>query len=257
MEHYLKPNLTFRLPGAEFYPFGETTLIRPMNIANIKQMSTAIYNNDIGLLERTVSNCVNFDIKELYISDWWFLLWWLRLNSYKNFPLQVTYVCPHCGEEHTYEIKIESLQYKEIPEGFDPAKSRVKLDSYENPVRIRPPKVGDEERVKKVLREKHVNLDTDWGQLTLDCMRDLSVLESEEKTLEDIYIAYRNNKFSVDDYNTITTYVDMVAYGVKDVFDIPCAGCKKEVPVAVEVRPLDFFPKDTTAPATRERILLC
>lgn len=256
MDSLFKPNLTLHLPGAAFYPFGDTTLIRPLNIANIKQLSLAIYNNDIGLLERTVADCVNFDVTELYISDWWYLLWWLRLNSYKNFPMQISYTCPHCETTHTHTITTDTLQYEDIHEGFDPRHSRVRLDNYENEVRIRPPKVGDETRVRNLLKQKMVNIDSKNGQSALECMRTLAVLETETMSLDDIYIAYRNDKFTPDDLLTIEAFVDIASYGVKNEFKLTCATCKEEVPVAVDIRPLDFFPANPAATSIRERILL-
>lgn len=79
-----------------FYSFTEKLRIRQLQLADVEKLIVAATQDSEFLVADTVGKCISWPVKDLTLGDYYFLLYWLRLNSYPKSPLVITWHCPAC-----------------------------------------------------------------------------------------------------------------------------------------------------------------
>jgi len=89
------------LPSGFIFYEWETISIRQFNLSELKLLHVARTTQSISSLARAIGSTIDRDVKELTIGDFWYLMYWQRINSYKKAPFIIEYEC-----EDEYHLKI-------------------------------------------------------------------------------------------------------------------------------------------------------
>lgn len=124
--------------GYHPYNFKEL-LIRPFSFAELKLISRAAQTQTNQNIIHAVNNCINVDAFDLTVGDFYYILFWLRVNSYPKTPWIVEWTCRNliesegeeriCGAENfdrisESSVSIKQLENKDLPEGLDFPRAR-------------------------------------------------------------------------------------------------------------------------------------
>lgn len=106
-----------------FYNFSDKLRIRQLQLADVERLIVAATQDNEFLVADTVARCISWPVKDLTLGDYYFLLYWLRLNSYPKSPLVITWHCPACmaraktnrglDYDHIFDEK-ESMPFKRV-----------------------------------------------------------------------------------------------------------------------------------------------
>lgn len=86
---------------SRFIPYEAQSLyIRPFSVMELKLIARSVEQNSIDYISQAIDNCIDLDVYSLTIPDYFYLYYWLRIESYPNTP----YYCKwECNEIQTDE----------------------------------------------------------------------------------------------------------------------------------------------------------
>lgn len=241
------------LPGGAFY--GQDIYARPLTVLQIKSLNSVVSTNNTGQLINIVGDCINYDVKELYQDDFWYLLHWLRINSYLDFPHIIPWECPDCGTTNRSPLKGDNLTYTEIPEDYKDGQMKIVLNEFPDGLYIRPQKVKDDIICQSFMKRRMMKSD-DVARASI--IMDLLTLTDPKNdlNLEQLYNMFTNNKFTTDDFAAIQVFKQEYTWGVTDIAKFKCDKCLEEVDVEYSFSLLSFLPKNNDRTGLRKRILV-
>lgn len=91
--------------------------IRPFTTKELRLLSKAISLNDLNYMVRAVDLVIDKDAKMLTVGDFYYILMWLRLESFPKTPLIVEWTCPTHVHSHL-ETK-DRLRFGDTPEAHE------------------------------------------------------------------------------------------------------------------------------------------
>lgn len=234
------------LPGDRLYP--EECRLQTFTFGDASTLSLLPKTQDTRKLFNIVDKRMNFDVKLLTLKDFWFILYWERINSYSSFPVKLPWTCSLCEHKNYDELSGSDL----IIDDVDPEYHHgMELDFPDSgPLKLRLKTVGDELNALKYIREKQAK---DVDEEFFDALLTAGMLEYNGGTLEE-----RVNKvinMSSDDQFLIRAFENEFDYGVKDYSNFTCEGCKEVVKVRYKFDLTNFFPSIQDQPDVRSRIL--
>lgn len=117
------------------YPGRDHILVRPFSVTELKLIARSIETGDADFITQAIDNCVNIDVYDLVISDYFFLYYWLRIQSYPNTPHYMEWKCDEVKDSKTCDHEnVTPLTQKELKVvylndlGFDSALLDPRLD---------------------------------------------------------------------------------------------------------------------------------
>lgn len=90
--------------------------VRRFNVEEIRAIVRARISGNLRHLVRAVDNTLSRPVTDLTVGDFWYLLYWHRLNSYKKSPFVIEWVCD--AEDHLR--KVAGADLHEGEESLDP-----------------------------------------------------------------------------------------------------------------------------------------
>lgn len=87
-------------------------MARGFRVPELRLIAKAAANNDIYYLIRAVDLVLDVDVNLLTIPDFYYILYWLRIESYPNTPLYMPWKCDN-------EVQVEK-NGKKVPDEFSP-----------------------------------------------------------------------------------------------------------------------------------------
>ena len=80
---------------SNFYPYADRKqiLIRPFAVTELKLIARAIETGDSDYITQAIDNCIDFPVTELTIVDYFYLYYWMRIQSYPNTPHYMEWKC--------------------------------------------------------------------------------------------------------------------------------------------------------------------
>lgn len=80
---------------SNFYPYPDRDkiLARPFAITELKLIARAIETGDSDFITQALDNCIDFPVTELTIVDYFYLYYWMRIQSYPNTPHYMEWKC--------------------------------------------------------------------------------------------------------------------------------------------------------------------
>lgn len=101
------------LSGFIFYEHDELQ-VRKIDLVTHIKINRAQSTNDFSLLVDAIGSTLlpgGLDIRDLTVPDFYFLLYWHRLNSYSSTPFNVTWTSKY-GNQNTYRITDTDISYE-------------------------------------------------------------------------------------------------------------------------------------------------
>lgn len=226
------------LPGS-----WEKVKFRPLTTAQLKRLLVYENEEDPAIIEDALDDLIssaviseNFDIKDLYLQDRFFLLIEIRRRT-KGDRYEFAYNCPHCKVENTQAINLAQLDVKKRPKTL---KNTVKLDDNIS-VKLRYMKRRDNAEAYEFLgasklspTQKSVEIATLSEAM---CIESIITPEGEDKevTLEERKFLLDN--ITADQYQKIKDWFTNNDFGVDFTFKTKCS-CGKSTKLDI---PVDNF----------------
>ena len=90
------------LPGDRLY--SDDCYVTTFSLADASALSLLPKTQDTRTIFEIMDRRINLDVKKLTLQDFWFLLYWQRINSYLTFPIKLPWKCPHCKTKNQDEL---------------------------------------------------------------------------------------------------------------------------------------------------------
>lgn len=72
--------------------------IRTLRLEDVESLISAAHQDDEFLVADTIGRCIDQPVGDLTIGDYYYLLYWLKLNSFTKSPMLIKWGCPACEE---------------------------------------------------------------------------------------------------------------------------------------------------------------
>lgn len=220
------------------------------NVADVKRLYDLSRGTTSDSIQRLVGEKIlDFDVKKLTKADFWYILYWLRLNTFQSTPLRLKWTCYQprkdneellCERENSSEVTNDCLVIEEISSDYvEPA--RYTLRNGEE-IYLRLPRVGDDDEVRDVLHKEHNGKET-TGDEWLCRLAALIDFPHAQLSLAERYQIVRNkDRFTPDDIHAIDAFQEAFNYGPLNVVNLKCTGCQEVSQVNFRIGLEDFFP---------------
>lgn len=136
--------------GFKPYKFKEL-LIRPLNIDEVKKLQPMLRGivNSISLAD-VLEKVSSVRLDKLTYGDFWFVMAWLRINTFKNAPYLIQWDCPSCGKSNERALDLSELDVVELPENYKEPAYLTLSNGEEVPLRLH--RVEDEVKIKEYVQ---------------------------------------------------------------------------------------------------------
>jgi hypothetical protein len=234
---------------SDFIAYPELTrkklYIRPFTIAELKLISKSIVTKDVKHVIRAVDLVIDMPADRLTIGDFYYILMWLRLNSYPKSPLAVQWEC----NELVYRTRDSTkfLKFSETPskeELADWVKTPCKTSNneaihnantkvYELPDNTKLPEGYDFPRVCDL---QNISLAKNDPELSF-LVNGLQWIKGDW----DYKLAQLNGVDGVDFYDTGSALNETIIHGVGEKAVLTCKGCGAKADYQVQLNAASFF----------------
>jgi hypothetical protein len=98
------------------YPDRQFIMVRPFSVKELKLIARSIETGNVDYITQAIDNCIDIDVYELTIPDYYYLYYWFRIESYPNTPHYMEWVCDEtvkdkvCGYENTSQLTQASIK---------------------------------------------------------------------------------------------------------------------------------------------------
>ena len=137
---------------SRFLPYEFSELhVRRLTVGEVKRIREMVESGSSGYtLADTLTPAMSVHPGELTMGDFWYVLAWLRLNTFTNTPMTLQWVCSSCGSKQESNINLPELEIQELRRDYiEPA--TVRCPNGEE-VNVRLYRVKDEQSVKHYLK---------------------------------------------------------------------------------------------------------
>ena len=116
-------------------------MIRPFSVRELKLIARSIEHNNVDFITQAIDNCIDMDVYQLTIPDYFYLYYWFRIESYPNTPHYMEWVCDEetkdeqgnvtgvCNHENTSQLKRSDIKLIHLDDlGFELDQLDPRLD---------------------------------------------------------------------------------------------------------------------------------
>ena len=247
-ENYITEELPSR---GLFYDNISSVAIKRFGVPQISLINRSRTDGNFRHTVDAVGSCIwGTDVLDLSLQDFWFLMYWERINSYKNVPLTVDWTCAHTEHLHMIDSgevdassteRTSSLDRTDLKIiNLDPI-AKIKADSIRDRygITVVPFTVRHFLQYSSLLEEDKKLAESD--SLMMRYANILDVRVHGETLLERLEVAN-----SLDDANVIVDIEDFFVaseHGVVESFDLTCEVCGAHSTVDRTLDALSFFPE--------------
>lgn len=243
-------SIKVELPADRLYK--EDCYCTTLTLSDASSLSLLPKTKDTKKVFSIIDNHLNLNVKKLTLPDFWFLLYWQRINSYPSFPIKLPWECPHCNTKNVDELTGSKLVIKDLPEEYyaETTDDGIEVDfPSTGPLFIRVKLAGDELEVQNYFRSTGVTPTPElYEELLMACM-----LSPNGQTLEERHKLLKT--MSADDHMVLEAFEDMFDFGVQPYSEFTCHECKEVSKVTFEFNLTNFFPSVSNSQDLRARIL--
>lgn len=91
----------------------DDVLLKTLDVSTLKKVSAAISAKDFTLLLDALDSRISMDIRDLTVPDFYFFMYWQRLNSYPRSPHMVPWTSKY-GNKNITRVTMTDLTIKEL-----------------------------------------------------------------------------------------------------------------------------------------------
>lgn len=221
-----------------FYPENTKLAAKPMSVADVKSLANMSDSNYDSIINGVLSrNVTGIKINQLLRADKYYLIFFLRANTFKSSGYEIAYHCNFCSKDTSYDFSVEVL---EIEYAKQNAKMDVELPVSKNKLHLRYKTVEDETKFNEFKRINAKSI-KDFDEDILDIACDIVSIDDETQSLTKKYEYIIN--LNPTDYAYLVSYLDNISFGVKENVNAVCNSCKEVTPLGVTFHSEFFIPK--------------
>ena len=236
---------TIDLPSkGQLYDGKSSVEITFLTTLDIKRLYNINKGTQTDSIEKLVgSKLLDFKVEDLTISDFWYILYWMRLNSFEKLPLELEWTCDKesktdntklCNTSQKTPITGSSLVILEIDADYkEPAKITLS-DGSVLPLRLL--RVGDSIKIEELTKSRFKGKITEGDDWLL---RKAAQIDNG-KDLYDNYVTV--SSMNTEDFFLLDSFEMEFSYGVKNVVNMTCSGCQEVSLIPFQIRLAHFFP---------------
>ncbi len=220
--------------------YSESTKIfaKPMTTKNVKSLANVNDTNYNTIFTEVIAeNVKGIDVNEIVRSDKFYLIFWLRANTYKDSGYEVQFNCPHCKKNTTYNFTVNALEIDYIKDDID---LNIVLPDSKTKLKIKYVTIADETRFIDFKRITAKNI-RDFDEDNLSFAIEIEQINDEALSLLKRYEFVSG--MSPIDYAYLESFLDHIAFGVRENIIAQCNSCKGVTPIGVNFRKEFFIPK--------------
>ena len=244
-----------------FLPYSFSKLhIRPFTIAELRLLAYAVANGTMEPMIKAVDLCIDQPIDQIAIGDFFYILMWLRINSYPKSPWEVAWTCNNMVEdvvEVDEDDDDKDTDDKETPvqvEEKEPQEPKFKRCGWHNAALIQ--KSTIEILDLEALKNEGFVLDEELDYPRVPLLVDLQSLPSTSPDLLYIIPAVqwvRKGKSLAEKIEALELEPDLslfskandtnkkLVFGVKERMLLKCSKCGHGFMHTMAIEPLTFF----------------
>ena len=235
---YYKVNV----PGEHLYDLEDGIQVRKITPIEQKRLVSILIRDEkdhtIEIIRFINTLIKGIDPNELYWPDYYYLLYQMRLVTYKMFPIEFVCECPDCGEKQKVQLDVPQLEIDEVPDTYK-KNTKLYLENFgEVPFRYK--KVKDDIMIAEFMKAHNIAED-DIAMIQL--LYDLCLL-SDWKPLEELWALAETGEITMQDIVVLEDFMTKCMWGVKEELKYTCRKCGKEVASSYEMQLADFFPSN-------------
>lgn len=223
----------------KFYP---ELLARPLNVKEVKLLASMNSDNYDFIINDILKKTVKgVKIEQIVRGDKYFIIFWLRANTYKNSGYELDFECKSekCNKLSTYNFELDSLDVEYIRDDFDENRE-IELPLSKDKFSILCKRILDENKVNEFLKMTDKSI-TKYDEEILDIASNIKTIKGEMLSLMKKYEYVE--AMHPEDFSYLISYIDSMSFGVKNKIDAVCNNCKEVTPIGVSFRPEFFIPK--------------
>jgi hypothetical protein len=237
------------LPGKAMYDFPDEVYINTFTLEDLYQITTIGIQGDEKRLIQFMQSHLSVDVSKLTETDFKYLLFWERLNSYSYNPITLSWECIKCLKDNKTEINETNLDYKELSSDYTKNGLIIELYSGEKII-WRIPTIQDTNIVKEFCKGKdpYVYALAEIAQC-ITFHNNPEIVSLKDK-LEKV------KSFLPDDFSIFTHLnVEYTNYGIQDKANVVCSHCQARQDVEFQFGITNIFPSFPSSGSLRSRIL--
>lgn len=226
----------------------KSVAVRPFQIPEINKIHRAVVEKTIRHEIDAVSACLSMNAYQLTLGDFYWLMYWEYVNSYKKTPKTVTWRCSneaHMDAVTNLELtpdtltnvsEVKNSHLKEEP--LDVEKVNAFAENFYNQygLYLDLPRVSD-----LVETEDETNTDNEWYNkyAALISREHYGARTAQRREYLRGWFKAHN---APDVLNDFEDWAELVQHGVKEMITVTCKECGAEEKVELLVTPLSFLP---------------
>lgn len=238
-----------------FYPYS-TLSIKTFDLGILRKIFRAVSLQRVSPIAEAISECIDPDKStlDLTVQDFWSLMFWERINSYKKTAYKISFVCEnpkHIEQVESGDLEKKTLENEVVVKKLgeltlkwvDEEKTFefVNRVQAEYGVSLFPPTVSDMLELQELQASLKGNEDKAAEAAWLARLAS-NLNRKHGKTLKDRMRFLERGKLSPDLVAEIDEFADVSDHGISEHVKVCCATCKKEKEVEVSFDALSFFP---------------
>jgi len=170
--------------------------------------------------------------EDLYWFDVQYLLYKIRYLTYAKYPIKLSFTCDECGKDIVKELDIGQLQIDEPKEG-----EQTLIFENLGQLNIRNKTLRDDLEIETFIKQNKLDkTDVQTNLLLIDLC-----LIKDKKSLAEVYNLAEQGEITASDIIQIEEWIENNTWGVREVMDIKCPDCGKEVSRRYMLSIEDFF----------------
>lgn len=193
-----------------FYDENAVIRVRPMNVQEVKYLSTLCASNATDIINEIINKCIileNLKFEDLLLADREYIAFWLRANSFQqNNGYNLTLKCEKCGENYQHTIQLAEFPTVLVDDN-KLAINTVHLQDCGITLKLKYPTIKD---LSRKSNDSEIQ----------NFMRYLDVDTNDNVLLEKFL-----NTLSALDYSILKNNIEDMFIGFERKLSIPCSNC--------------------------------
>lgn len=202
------------------YSFDEL-LIRPLSIKEVKAMQPILKGKVSGAnLANALQGVCSIRLDQLTYGDFWFVLAWLRINTFENAPFTIKWTCPKCHQSNLTKFQLDNLTIIELPTDYKEPASITLPNGETLPMRLQ--RVEDQDTVEHYIKTMSgIDVVTNADLY----IPSIAVSIANGKSLhEKIEMISNTDVYSAEDLSILVEFQNVFAHGLPRYLEDTCGG---------------------------------
>lgn len=225
----------------KFYPEGTVIEARPLKVLDVKLLSSLNDKNFNSIINTILSRTIRgINVGNILVADKYYIIFWLRANTYKDSSYTMKFDCPKCDTHAEYNFGLDCLNINELDESFDFSKEFT-LPQSGAKLLFKLPSVEEEGRLEDFLGKNTDGIYKDLDRDVLAVSNVVTSVNGEKLSLLQKY-EFLSDLFP-GDYALVESYIEAFDIGIDGEMSVKCNNCGGISPLGITFQKEFFLPK--------------